>query len=120
MKQRFWLFTRNGVYYLQDSVTGKKESLHTKDHKHAEHIRTARNEAADKPLLGLSLGKAYLAAYDPALIKRTWQTVMDEFCTKGKPSSRLSAAVSAGVTSVASVAPSMMAKSGSAGAFLNH
>lgn len=88
MKQRFWLFTRSGVFYLQDSVTGKKESLQTRDRKHAERLRSARNEAADKPLLGLSLGKAYLAAYDPMLVQRTWQLVMDEFLTRGKDSSR--------------------------------
>jgi hypothetical protein len=63
---------------------GKKESFQTKDRKHAERLRSARNDAAEKPLLGLSLGKAYLAAYDPQLVRRIWRDVMDEFCQRGK------------------------------------
>ena len=72
MKQRFWLFKRGLVFYLQDSETGKKESLKTRDPKQAGRLRAARNEAADKPRLGLTLGRAYLSAYDPNLIERKW------------------------------------------------
>lgn len=88
MKQRFWLFKRGGVYYLQDSKTGHKESLGTRDVKQAERLRAAKNEAAEKPLLGLTLGKAYLSAYDPKLVERTWQDVMNEFSQKGRESTR--------------------------------
>jgi hypothetical protein len=31
MKQRFYLFRRRGKFYLQDSRTGKQQSLETKD-----------------------------------------------------------------------------------------
>lgn len=89
MKQRFWLFRRGETFYLQDSDTGKKESLHTKDPRHAEQLRNARNEAASKPMLGLTIGRAYLSAYDPALLTRTWDAVMVEFVGRGKASSRI-------------------------------
>lgn len=88
MKQRFWFFKRGSVFYLQDSETGKKESLKTHDSKQAEHLRAAKNEAAEKPLLGLTLGKAYLSAYDPKLVERKWSQVMDEFRQRGRDSSR--------------------------------
>jgi len=88
MKQRFWLFKRGSAFYLQDSETGKKESLGTRDSKQAERLRAARNEAAEKPLLGLTLGKAYLSAYDPKLVERKWAVVMDEFGQRGRDSSR--------------------------------
>lgn len=88
MKQRFWLFKRGSVYYLQDSETGKKDSLGTRDLKQAERLRAAKNEAAEKPLLGLTLGKAYLSAYDPKLVERKWSQVMHEFGQRGRDSSR--------------------------------
>lgn len=88
MKQRFWLFKRGPVFYLEDSETGKKESLKTTDPKRADRLRVARNEAVEKPLLGLTLAKAYLSAADPALTTRTWRLLMEEFCQKGKQSSR--------------------------------
>lgn len=71
MKQRFWLFQRGAVFYVEDSETGKKEGLQTTDRKEAERLRMARNEAAERPFLGLALAKAYLSASDPALPKRT-------------------------------------------------
>ena len=61
MKQRYWLFRRGSTFYLQDAQTGKKESLRTRDPRQAERLRAARNETAEKPLLGLTLGKAYLS-----------------------------------------------------------
>lgn len=89
MKHRYWLFSRRGVYYLQDSETGRKESLNTRDRREAERLRIARNEAASKPLLGLTLGRAYLAAHDPNLVRRSWKDVMDLFVQRGKESSRV-------------------------------
>jgi integrase len=85
MKKRFWLFKRAGVFYLQDVETRKKESLHTTDRREAERLREARHEAAEHPHLGLTLAKAYLTAYDPEMPKRTWATVMKEFCDRGQP-----------------------------------
>ena len=70
-KRRYWLLTRGNVYYTQDSLTGEQRSLKTSDKKEAQRIRDAKNEAAQTPLLGLTLAKAYLAAYDPKLVERT-------------------------------------------------
>jgi len=89
MKQRFWLFKRGSTYYVEDSETGRKESLQTADRKEAERLRLAKNEAAESPLLGLSLAKAYLSASDPLLAKRTLWLVMGEFCRHGKEVSRI-------------------------------
>jgi hypothetical protein len=85
MKKRFWLWRRNGVYYLQDAETRQKESLHTRDRREAERLRNARNDAATRPVLGMALAKAYLSAHDAEISKRTWQNVMDYFCARGKP-----------------------------------
>ena len=85
MKNRYWLFRRNGIYYLQDAQTRQKESLRTSDRREAQRIRDARNEAAEAPNLGIALAKAYLTAHDPGIAERTWQTVLDQFCARGKP-----------------------------------
>ena len=57
MKKRYWLWERNGVFYLDDSVTRQKEGLHTRDKREAERIRDARNEAVARPTLGIALAK---------------------------------------------------------------
>jgi len=87
-KHRFWLYRRAGVYYLQDSETRKRESLNTRNRREAEQIRVARNQASDHPQVGIALAKAYLMAQDPELAERTWQHVIDEFCSRGKPQTR--------------------------------
>lgn len=84
MKKRFWLWERNGVFYLDDSVTRKKISLHTRDRAEAERIRDARNEAEARPALSVQLAKAYLSAHDSESGKRTWQDVIDRYCSVGK------------------------------------
>lgn len=84
-KQRYWLYRRDGIYYIHDSETGVRESLLTRDKQEAEQIRTTRNMTAERPVIGMSLAKAYLTSQDPKLLARTWQDVMDEFCSHGKP-----------------------------------
>src|SRR5262245_41462212 len=83
MKQRFWLLCREGVYYLQDSLTGKRESLQTKDLKTASKLRDARIETEQRPELSLALGRAYLKIHDPGMAKRTWADVMEEQAKRG-------------------------------------
>ena len=85
MNNRYWLFRRHGVFYLQDAQTRQKESLHTRSRREAERIRDARNQASERPNLGIALAKAYLTAHDPLIAERTWQHVLDEFATRGKP-----------------------------------
>lgn len=85
MKKRYWLWERDGVFYLDDALTRKKESLHTRNRDEAERIRAARNEAVARPILGVALAKAYLSAHDSEVAKRTWQHVIDRYCASGKP-----------------------------------
>lgn len=88
MKAAYRKFKRGGVFYAQHNETGKQESLHTKDVREAERLLHARNEAAQTPTLNRALGRTYLAAIDPASVKRTWQFVMDHFCGIGRESTR--------------------------------
>ncbi len=84
MKHRYWLFQRRGVFYVEDSLTGKQQSLGTREKREAERLRDTKNEAVQRPFIGLAIGRAYLAAQDPRLVQRTWQVVMDEFSRKGQ------------------------------------
>jgi hypothetical protein len=65
MKTRFNLFRRAGVYYCEDTTTGKQSSLRTKDEAEALAILNARNESFRQPVLNLQIARAYLAASDP-------------------------------------------------------
>ena len=88
MKPKLTLFRRNGIYYSEDSETGKQKSLGTRDEAAARKLIAATNEAHRSPLLNLQLARAYLSASDPAFLLRTWQTVMDQMQTRGRESSR--------------------------------
>jgi integrase len=88
MKTRFNLFRRAGVFYTEDTVTGKQTSLRTKDVTEAKSLLNARNAAQQQPTLNLHLARAYLTASDPAFVERTWQTVMEQLQSRGKDSSR--------------------------------
>lgn len=85
MKNRFWLFRRRGVFYLQDTQTRQKESLRTRDPGEARQLRDARNAAVQCPSMGVALAKAYLSTRDAMIGDRTWQDVIDQFCSRGKP-----------------------------------
>jgi len=88
MKQRFTLFRRGDVYYCEDTLTGKQASLKTRDPAAACTLLNARNESCRQPLLNLQIARTYLTAADPAMARRTWQGVMDQMQTHGKPSSQ--------------------------------
>lgn len=49
MKPRFSLFNRAGVYYSEDSTTGKQQSLRTKDKSEAVRLMNGKNEAERHP-----------------------------------------------------------------------
>ncbi len=85
MKPRFTLFRRAGVYYCQDSVTGKQSSLKTKDKAEASVILNAKNESLRQPQLNVQIARDYFSAGDPAATARTWQAVMDQMQRHGKP-----------------------------------
>ncbi len=79
MKQRYRVFLRPwGVYYSEDLVTKKQETLKTRDKDEAFRIVAARNENEEVPAFSLHLARVYWKAGDPAGASRTWQYVMDE------------------------------------------
>ena len=67
MKSRFILFNRAGVYYSEDTVTRKQNSLRTKDEAEALTLLNAKNESFRQPVLNLQIARAYLTASDPAM-----------------------------------------------------
>jgi len=83
MNQRYILFRRAGVFYYEDTTTGKQLSLRTKDQAEAQTLLHAKNESVRQPVLNLQIARTYLTAVDPEVAKRTWQTAMDEL-TKTK------------------------------------
>jgi hypothetical protein len=83
MNQRFILFRRAGVFYAEDTTTGKQASLRTKSEAEAKTLLHAKNESFRQPVLNLQIARAYLAASDPSAATRIWQVPMDEM-TKQK------------------------------------
>ena len=79
MKQRYRVFLRPwGVFYCEDLVTGKQETLKTRDKDEAFRLVAAKNENEKAPAFSLHLARVYWKAGDPAGATRTWQHVMDE------------------------------------------
>ncbi len=83
MKSKFILFRRAGVFYSEDTTTGKQHSLRTKDEAEALTLLHSKNEAHRQPVLNLHIARTYLTATDPEMAKRSWQVPMDEM-TKTK------------------------------------
>jgi len=51
-ENRFRLFRRsNGIFFVQDNVISKQESLRTRDRKTARRLLGARNEAHEQPAI---------------------------------------------------------------------
>ena len=78
MKQRFILFRRAGVYYSEDTTTGKQTSLRTRDQAEAITLVNTKNEATRQPAMNLQIAQVYLQYGDPAIAARTWQHVMEQ------------------------------------------
>src|SRR5437773_7591863 len=79
---------RNGVFYWQENDSSKQGTLRTTDRREAERLLNAMNESHREPTLNLNLARAYLAANDPKMARRTWQAVMDEMATHGIPTTQ--------------------------------
>ena len=84
MKQRFRIWRRNkhargsgGVYYVEDTETGKRTSLQTTERQTAERLMNARREAEQQPQINLQIARTYLLASDPTMVTRTWNEVMN-------------------------------------------
>lgn len=88
MKNRYRIFRRGRVLYCRDLETGKNESLKTSDRALAERLVHAKNEAVREPQVNLALARAYLAATDPHMSKRTWREIMDEYQRHGREVTR--------------------------------
>lgn len=88
MKNKFWLCKRGNVFYSFDSETGIRKSLGTNDRNQAKRLIAAKDDAIRQPAINLAIAKAYLVGVDPKLVERTWQTVIDEYSSKGSASSR--------------------------------
>lgn len=78
MKNQFILFQRNGVFYCEDTHTGKQSSLRTRDKVEAARLLAVKNEAVRQPAMNLQIAQVYLQHGDPALAARTWQNVMEQ------------------------------------------
>ena len=79
MKNRYRAFRRGwGVYYCEDTHTGKQVSLATARRDEAQRLVQAKNEGEQHPAFSLHLARVYWKAGDPAAGTRTWQFVMDE------------------------------------------
>jgi len=90
MKNRYRLYRRRrgGCYYAHDGVTGKQESLKTRNRPAAQRLLAAKNAAVEQPQLNLALARAYLTAHDPKMLTRRWQEVMDFYASRGRDSTR--------------------------------
>lgn len=77
-KNRYRMFLRGTVYWIQDNDTGKQQTLRTKDRTEAERLFNARNEAHRQPIINLQIARAYLMVGDPEAAQRKWSDVMAE------------------------------------------
>ena len=79
MNAKYRMYRRQrGVFYLFDRHTGQRESLQTADENEARRLLHARNEAHQQPLINRQIARAYLAAGDPQITRRTWADVTVE------------------------------------------
>ena len=78
MQNRYYLYQRRstGIYFIQDRLAKKHESLRTRDTAVAQRLFNAKNQAAEQPMLNVSLAKVYLSGTSPEMATRTWYDVM--------------------------------------------
>ena len=58
MQERYRLYQRtNGIFYVEDVVTKKQESLKTKSRADALALVVARNQAREMPALNLAMAR---------------------------------------------------------------
>ena len=91
MKERYSVFQRkNGIFFLEDRVLKKQNSLRTRDTETARRVCHAQNEALRQPAINLQIARAYLTAGDPNYVNRTWQSVMEAVHKVRRQTRRLS------------------------------
>jgi integrase len=69
---------KSGVYFAEDTLKGRQQSLRTKDKQEALRLILAKNEAHQQPALNRQIAKAYLLASDAQIGQRTWEYVIEE------------------------------------------
>lgn len=75
MRQRFYLYQRRGTYYLQDSRTGKQQSLETQDRTAAHRILELKRQTAADPAYNQFILKTCLATESSAFAQSVaWGT----------------------------------------------
>ncbi len=72
---RYRIFRRGKIWYLEHDATGKQTSLHTRDKREALRILHAHDEAQQTPTINLQIARAYMNAADLDYAKRTWGDV---------------------------------------------
>src|ERR1035441_912409 len=79
VKLRYRLFQRsNGLFFVEDRVSGKQASLRTRDKAAAHRIFNAKNESHQQAAIHLQIARAYFMAVDPLVARRSWRHVMEE------------------------------------------
>ena len=89
MKNRYVLFRRGKVFYVEDRETKLQKSLATQDLGQARKIVQAKNDATNQPRMNLVMAKTFLAAKDPKMITRTWADVLARFCERSNHNTRM-------------------------------
>jgi len=80
MKQSYYLFIRdrkNGVWWIRDAATNKRESLGTTNKAEARKLADAKYDGAQDVRFNTSMARTYLEKVNPESVKRTWAGVVD-------------------------------------------
>lgn len=72
---RYRIFRRGKIWYLEHDATGKQTSLHTRDKQEAQRILNAQYEAHQNPSANLQIARIYMNVADEKYAKRTWDDV---------------------------------------------
>ncbi|MDB6015943.1 MAG: hypothetical protein JWR19_432 [Pedosphaera sp.] len=78
MKSRFILFKRAGVYYSEDTKTGKQHGQRTNDEEDEAEALTilhSKDEAHRQLVLNLQIARTYLMTTDPEVAKSSVSTM---------------------------------------------
>jgi hypothetical protein len=82
MQDRYWMFQRKGVFYVQDKLSGKQKSLKTRDAAAAKRMLAGKNQATEQPQMNLAMAKVYLSCKSDEMLARTWDDVMREMSSR--------------------------------------
>lgn len=70
------------VWWCQDTETGKRESLCTKDKNEARRLLDTKNQPHNYAGFHVQMARTHLLVSDPKALTRTWQHVMDAIVSK--------------------------------------